>query len=131
MEINQDENTGTIDNKIFNRYDAKKIQENWAEYIKQCHANSIPVIRYDMLELKAINIIADHTDGFMQAYGGYIPNDDAEMYHTMTEECSYILTKKLLDKEISPVEYNFIRNELSRLLYDIFFISPDDSLKNR
>ena len=38
----------------------------------------------------------------------------------MTNECAYILTDRLLKKEITLMEYNAIRNELASLLWSIY-----------
>lgn len=116
MEINHDVNKCMDDNEPFNLYDSQAVQENWNDYIKQCRAHGVAPIRYDLLKLKAVEIVSNHIAGFMQGCNNYIPNDDDELYETMVEECSYILTKKLLDKEFLPVEYNFIRNELATIL---------------
>lgn len=68
---------------------------------------------------EASKIIMDHTAAFMSGTA-YNPEGKEELYDTMIDECSYLLTTKLLSHEYTPMEYNAIRNELAKQLADVF-----------
>lgn len=68
---------------------------------------------------EASNIIMKHTEAFMRS-ANYEPKTADELYDTMVEECSYLLTLDLLSKKYTPMQYNAIRNELAKQLADIF-----------
>lgn len=67
----------------------------------------------------ARSIIQEHTAGYMSA-ANYIPEDAHELWETMINECSYILTEDFLDGKYTPMEYNAIRNELANTINGIF-----------
>lgn len=68
---------------------------------------------------EASKIIMDHTGAFMSGVECN-PENEAELYDIMVEECAYLLTTKLLSHEYTPMEYNAIRNELGKQLADVF-----------
>ena len=68
---------------------------------------------------EATNIICKHTEAYMSGTE-YKPNDAHELYETMVEQCSYMLTTKFLAKEYTPMQYNAIRNEIANQLFNCF-----------
>ena len=70
--------------------------------------------------LEAIEIISEHTKDFMQS-ANYTPETAHDLYETMVEECSrYLTIDFLIEKKYTPMQYNALRNEIARLLYDTF-----------
>ena len=72
------------------------------------------------IEMEAKKIIMKHTEGYMSATSDYVPENNDDMWSTMISECSYILTENFLSGEYTPMEYNAIRNEIARILGNIF-----------
>lgn len=70
-------------------------------------------------KLTARQIISEHTEATMNCTE-YHPKNDRELYDIMVGECAFILTEKLLDGELTPMEYNDVRNELADILWKIF-----------
>lgn len=64
-------------------------------------------------------IITEHTNAMIQSTH-YIPDNHQELYETMVEGCAFILTEGLLDGTYTPMEYNAIRNELAKVLWNMF-----------
>ena len=69
--------------------------------------------------LAAQGILNEHTSAFLQSVI-FEPESEMELWEAMTNECAYILTERLLKKEITLMEYNAIRNELANLLWSIY-----------
>lgn len=68
---------------------------------------------------EAHGIIREHTAAYMTAIE-YLPTSISELYEDMVDECAYILSQKFIDGEYTPMEYNAIRNELGKLLWNLF-----------
>jgi hypothetical protein len=68
---------------------------------------------------KAHNIIVRATDDMMRSVSPE-PANNEELYEYMTEMCSAVLTEDFLDGTYTPMEYNAIRNELAKVLWNIF-----------
>lgn len=69
-------------------------------------------------KLAAEDILSEHTAAFMQSVI-LEPKSEMELWEAMVNECAYILTDRLLKKEITLMEYSAIRNELASLLWAI------------
>lgn len=67
----------------------------------------------------ARGIIYEHTEAMMNAVELH-PKSNRELYEYMTEECAFILAEQLLNGELTPMEYNNVRNELADMLWSIF-----------
>ena len=70
-------------------------------------------------KIAAQGILIDHISAFLQSVI-FEPESEMELWEAMTNECAYILTDRLLKKEITLMEYNAIRNELASLLWSIY-----------
>ena len=68
---------------------------------------------------EARHIISTVTDNMIRSTN-YEPANNDELYECMTEECANILTEDFLDGKYTPMEYNAIRNELAKVLWNIF-----------
>lgn len=68
---------------------------------------------------EARKIIMDHTNGVMSCCRPEFENN-MELWEFMLSECSYILAEKFLEGNYNPMEYNAIRNEIARILDEIF-----------
>lgn len=64
-------------------------------------------------------IIAKATDDIMCSTS-YEPESNKQLYEFMTEMCSNILAKDFIDGKYDPMEYNAIRNELGKVLWNLF-----------
>ena len=75
----------------------------------------------------ARRIIHQHTEAMMSSVE-FCPKNNRELYDEMVDNCAFILTEKLLDGELTPMEYNDTRNELAGLLWKIFepLLSKDE-----
>lgn len=68
---------------------------------------------------EAKKILYEHTEAVMSsATTEFESNED--MYEFTLKECAFILTENLLEGKYNPMQYNAIRNELSKMLWDIF-----------
>lgn len=67
----------------------------------------------------ARNIIYEHTAAMISAVTAEFKNDQV-LYEYMVEECAFILSNKLIKGEISPMDYNAVRNKLAEMLWSIF-----------
>lgn len=67
----------------------------------------------------ARSIISQHTEDMMHS-SRYAPESNEDLYEYMVYECADILVEDLLDGEISPMEYNAIRNEIAEMLWNTF-----------
>lgn len=67
----------------------------------------------------ARRIVHEHTEAMMKSIELTTDNYD-DLYENMVEGCAFILSEKLLDGKITPMEYNDIRNELCNTLWSIF-----------
>lgn len=73
-------------------------------------------------------IIAQATDNMMRSTS-YEPESNEQLYEFMTEMCSNILANDFVDGKYDPMEYNAIRNELGKVLWNLFekHIQDDDA----
>lgn len=70
-------------------------------------------------KFEARNIIAEHTGAYMQSTESR-PENNQELYEDMVEGCAFVLTEWFIDGKYTPMEYNAIRNELGKVLWDLF-----------
>lgn len=68
---------------------------------------------------EARNIIIEFTDNIIRS-AHYDADNNEELYEFMTEGCAGILTDNFMNGKCSPMEYNAIRNELAKILWDLF-----------
>lgn len=69
--------------------------------------------------LEARNIIYKLTETFITGIN-FECDDNQTLYNRMAEECAFVLTEKLLDGTYTPMQYNAIRNELAKMLWNVF-----------
>lgn len=69
--------------------------------------------------LEARNIICKRTEAFIFGIN-FECDDNQALYNLMVEECAFILTEKLLDGTYTPMQYNAVRNELAKMLWNVF-----------
>ena len=69
--------------------------------------------------LDACNIIYKRTEAFIYGINFECDNNQT-LYDRMVEECAFILTEKLLDDTYTPMQYNAVRNELAKMLWNVF-----------
>lgn len=69
--------------------------------------------------LEARNIIYKLTETFITGINLECDNNQT-LYDIMVEECAFILTEKLLDGTYTPMQYNAVRNELAKMLWNVF-----------
>lgn len=75
---------------------------------------------------QAEQIIQEHIHAMMCSTSSYDPKDEDELKDFMLSECAYILSRKLLEGEYTPMEYNAVRNAVTALIYGVFAIQVDD-----
>lgn len=68
---------------------------------------------------EAVKIIEQHTQDYMRG-ASFVPTSAEDLYDKMTEECSHILTTNFLNGRYNPMEYNAIRNEIAKILWNLF-----------
>lgn len=71
-------------------------------------------------KIEATCIIIDYTIQHLFEAGAYEPENSEELRKTMTSSFAYELYCKLTDKELTPMEYNSVCNELQKILNNIF-----------
>lgn len=71
------------------------------------------------INFEARKIIAAHTEGVMNC-GCYEPESSDELWGFMLQECALILTEKFIEGEYNPMQYNNIRNEVTKIINNIF-----------
>ena len=71
------------------------------------------------INYEAKRIICKQTATFMSGII-FEPASLSDLYDTMVEECSYILTMDFLDGAYTPEQYNALRNELAMILGERF-----------
>jgi len=64
-------------------------------------------------------IIHEHTEATMNSVE-FHPDNDRELYDYMVEGCAFIISEKFIDGELTPMEYNDLRNEVADILWKIF-----------
>ena len=69
--------------------------------------------------LEARNIICKHTEALIFGIN-FECDDNQALYNQMVEEYAFILTEKLLDGTYTPMQYNAVRNELAKMLWNVF-----------
>lgn len=68
---------------------------------------------------EAKKILCECTNGYMQGVIAHY-NSNREMMEDMYNDCAYILTDHFINGDYSPLQYNAIRNELSKMIWKIF-----------
>ena len=71
-------------------------------------------------KLQAKLILCEHNAEIMShtSDASFIGVND--MWEFTLSECAFILTEKMLEGKYNPMEFNSIRNELSKLINDLF-----------
>ncbi len=68
---------------------------------------------------EASKILHENTNAYMQAvYAEYDSN--REMMEDMYNNCAFILTNYLIEGKYTPMQFNAIRNELGKAIWNIF-----------
>lgn len=78
---------------------------------------------------EASKIICENTNAYMQSvHAEYDSNRD--MMEDMYENCAFILTTYLIEGKYTPMQFNAIRNELGKAIWNIFecHIKIEDAL---
>lgn len=65
-------------------------------------------------------ILCEHNNGVMSCTSDLTFDNIQDMWEFTLEECAFILTNKLLEGKYSPMQFNAIRNELAKLINNIF-----------
>lgn len=79
---------------------------------------------------EASKILYENTKAYMQSvYAEYDSNGD--MMEDMYENCAFILTNYLIEGKYTPMQFNAIRNELGKAIWNIFerHIKMEDALE--
>ena len=71
--------------------------------------------------IEAESIIKKHICGYIMDIEENAKNEE-EIYDNMAMECSHILFESLKNKTYTPMEYSAIRNEIGKILWDIFHL---------
>lgn len=75
---------------------------------------------------QAEQIIQEHVHAMMCSTSDYDPKDEDELKDFMLSECAFILTRKLLEGEFTPMEYNAVRNAVTMLIHGFFAMTVID-----
>ena len=68
---------------------------------------------------EASKILCENTNAYMQGvHAEYESNRD--MMEDMYENCAFILTNYLIEGKYTPMQFNAIRNELGKAIWNIF-----------
>ena len=68
---------------------------------------------------EASKILCENTNAYMQAvHAEYDSNRD--MMEDMYNNCAFILTDYLIEGKYTPMQYNAVRNELGKMIWNIF-----------
>ena len=68
---------------------------------------------------EATKILHENTNAYMQGvYAKYDSN--REMMEDMYNNCAFILTNYLIEGKYTPMQFNAIRNELGKAIWNIF-----------
>ena len=65
-------------------------------------------------------ILCEHTNGVMSCTSDLAFDNISDMWEFTLEECAFILTSKFMEGVYNPMEFNAIRNELSKLINELF-----------
>lgn len=79
---------------------------------------------------EASKILCENTNAYMQSVRAeYTSNRD--MMEDMYENCAFILTNYLIEGKYTPMQFNAIRNELGKAIWNIFerHIKIEDALE--
>ena len=68
---------------------------------------------------EAKKILCECTCGYMQGVVAHYDNN-REMMDDMYTDCAYILTDHFINGDYSPLQYNAIRTELGKMIWDLF-----------
>lgn len=75
-------------------------------------------------KFEAERLICEHTEAMITGVIAEF-NTTSELCDYMISECAWILTRKFLEGEYTPLEYNAIRNELTKIFEKKFSIESD------
>ena len=68
---------------------------------------------------EASKILHENTNAYMQGvYAEYDSNRD--MMEDMYNNCAFILTNYFIEGKYTPMQFNAIRNELGKMIWNIF-----------
>lgn len=79
---------------------------------------------------EASKILCENTNAYMQGcHAKYDSN--REMMEDVYENCAFILTNYLIEGKYTPMQFNAIRNELGKAIWNIFerHIKIEDALE--
>ena len=68
---------------------------------------------------EASKIIYEHTNAYMQGIHAEYDNN-RDMMEDVYENCAFILADYLIKGNYTPMQYNAIRNELGKMIWNIF-----------
>lgn len=80
---------------------------------------------------EASKILCENTNAYMQGvHAEYDSNRD--MMESMYENCAFILTDYLIKGNYTPMQFNAIRNELGKMIWNIFkpYIEAEDKAES-
>ena len=79
---------------------------------------------------EASKIICEYTNGYLQGIIAHY-NSNRDMMEDMYENCAFILTNYLIEGKYTPMQYNEVRNELGKAIWNIFerHIKIEDALE--
>ena len=69
---------------------------------------------------EAKNILYRHSEGVMSCTSDLTFDSVQNMLEFTIQECAWILTDDFLEGKYNPIQFNAIRNELAKLINDIF-----------
>ena len=69
-------------------------------------------------EMMAKNILRDHINAYLSG-AVYEPKDETEAYETCRQECAFILSEMLLEKEITFTQMYQVSEKLGPMLWEI------------
>ena len=68
---------------------------------------------------EASKIICEHTNAYLQAVHAEYDNN-RDMMEDMYENCAFILSDHLIKGNYTPMQFAAIRNELGKMIWNIF-----------
>lgn len=76
---------------------------------------------------QAKEIIMEHMEAYLQGCHAEYDSNIA-MMEDMYHECAFILTNKLLEGKLTPMQVAAVRNELGTMIWDVFmsYASAED-----
>ena len=76
---------------------------------------------------EASKILHENTNAYMQGVNAEY-NSNRDMMEDMYNNCAFILTNYLIEGKYTPMQFNAIRNELGKMIWNIFkpYIEAED-----